>query len=547
MKSKTQFRDCATLQERWEWIESPEGQQILLNRPRIQELYRNGKLQVMIRDPHWISQLNVWLLIPENLASDGSPSPVDPHGFSPPPPIHPHPPLFGPPRHGSPHHHGPPPHGHHGPPPFGPPPHGPPFGQPPRSPPPFHPHHHHLQYPPIHAHPHPPTDYYHDHDHPPPHHHSEPHLFPPTHQQPPPPHLDHLHHHPHPPRSPPPIDHLPPFSPHFHHDHIHNHPPSSTQSLPPLQHPYPPLSPPPDHPHHLHHPLPPFHHHPPGGIPPFIPEAHAQILSYQFYSFTEAQKYDFMIHGYIVIPNAIPEPILEKALEYLQNRSVSGQANLAFQTEFSTEECIMDLFYKTPVQAMAESLFYGDKPHLPTQARQAQIAQRPPQGSIQSVFTTFGRRNTVVDGKRWHIDGLSQRNHSPFALLIGVSLSDQLTENCGNLSVFPGSHHTLLCFLKGFAAAGYLPEIAGQSDGPNAIELYENKPSLESPKQLLLKKGDVVLIHQKVAHRGENNASNQTRNMVYFRVASTKHFRAMEEGLNDLWIEYEGMSDVLHQ
>jgi hypothetical protein len=362
-----QFRDCLTYEERWEWLQSDFGQRVLSVRPRIHEAYVNGKLQMMIRDPHWIQQLNQWLIVANNSRFDRPVNAFDRASLR-----------------------------------------------------------------------------------------------------------------------------------------AHHSPASSTTAV---------------------------------------------------YPFSEAHKLDFLIHGYMAHPNLIPPEILDEAVNFLNNRNLED-SHRPFISDFTTEPAILNLFYKSQVHALADTLLYGANPHPPTVVRQAQIAQRPPQQQhhhpLGAIFGFSRAANAAVgmNGKKWHIDGLAQESHSPFSLLIGVALSDQFEENSGNLCVFPGSHHSLSPFLKEFVSKGYLRHLQlqpGQALGPNVFEEYLEKPSLESPTQLLLSKGDVVVVHQKVAHRGSPNYSKQTRNMIYFRVASHHHHlhSNTEENLDNIWLDFQGMKDVL--
>ena len=41
--------------------------------------------------------------------------------------------------------------------------------------------------------------------------------------------------------------------------------------------------------------------------------------------------------------------------------------------------------------------------------------------------------------EQWHIDGMKKRHLSPFQLLVGVALSAQPSDDCGNLAVWPGA------------------------------------------------------------------------------------------------------------
>ena len=95
----------------------------------------------------------------------------------------------------------------------------------------------------------------------------------------------------------------------------------------------------------------------------------------------------------------------------------------------------------------------------------------PQQGQGQGwlgMGSLFGGGNRGGDGggyynggKGWHIDGLPSGNFAMFSLLIGVALSDQTVEGCGNLGVFPGSHFELQPYIQRFAAFCEQRQLAG--------------------------------------------------------------------------------------
>ena len=131
------------------------------------------------------------------------------------------------------------------------------------------------------------------------------------------------------------------------------------------------------------------------------------------------------------------------------------------------------------------------------------------------------------------IDGMDKGDHSPFTLLVGVALSDQLDSFMGNLCVFPASHHEInqLCNRD---ATGH----------DNTISVIPNRPILKEPTQVLMRAGDVVLCHQKLAHRGGPNYSADIRLMVYFRISHRNHTELKRSALDNLWIEYEGIDNI---
>merc|ERR1712129_377537 len=73
----------------------------------------------------------------------------------------------------------------------------------------------------------------------------------------------------------------------------------------------------------------------------------------------------------------------------------------------------------------------------------------------------------------------------------------------------------------------------------------DSKLALASGQQILLKPGDAVLLHQKVAHRFGVNVSPHIRYQTYFRLKHVDHAQKLDDGslLNDLWVEFEALKD----
>ncbi|KAJ1416352.1 hypothetical protein B484DRAFT_401208 [Ochromonadaceae sp. CCMP2298] len=75
--------------------------------------------------------------------------------------------------------------------------------------------------------------------------------------------------------------------------------------------------------------------------------------------------------------------------------------------------------------------------------------------------------------------------------------------------------------------------------------LRASKPMLEEPVQVCMSAGDVVFAMHKVAHLGGPNYSPELRRMVYFRVSHQHLAQVKRRAMEDLWVEYEGMQEVL--
>jgi hypothetical protein len=219
------------------------------------------------------------------------------------------------------------------------------------------------------------------------------------------------------------------------------------------------------------------------------------------------------------------------------NDGTAGQS-----IQFSTTPALMDLLFCSGAWTLAQQLLGRSKVARP---RDVQVAVRPPEPALllKDPPRALFRNGVVDDGKRWHLDGMTKPGqHSPFSVLLGVALSDQNAGNlCGNLVVFPGSHLSLqpllaeklkngACSKEGFFPAGEMP--------------WPSKPDLGSGCALQMAAGDVVICHQKLAHRGGANGSAHMRYMAFFRLSHVRHddFASSGATVNDIWCEFEGLN-----
>lgn len=110
-------------------------------------------------------------------------------------------------------------------------------------------------------------------------------------------------------------------------------------------------------------------------------------------------------------------------------------------------------------------------------------------------------------------------------MLAGILMTDQLTENSGNLWVWPGTHlvHT-----------EYFRE-----HGPQLFCAYP-PIDLPTPQQVTGRAGDLLLAHYLLGHNiGGNDKSEQTRRALYFRISNADHVSHRNEFLQDTWLDYE--------
>ena len=104
-------------------------------------------------------------------------------------------------------------------------------------------------------------------------------------------------------------------------------------------------------------------------------------------------------------------------------------------------------------------------------------------------------------------------------------MTDQLTENAGNLWVWPGTH---------LSHAAYFRE-----HGPQMFCAYP-PIDLPEPEQVRGRAGDLLLAHYLLGHNiGGNYESEQTRRALYFRISAKDHASHRNEFLQDPWLDYE--------
>ncbi|ETV83067.1 hypothetical protein, variant [Aphanomyces astaci] len=214
---------------------------------------------------------------------------------------------------------------------------------------------------------------------------------------------------------------------------------------------------------------------------------------------TPSQLESFCREGYLVLPRAVPLPLVHDALRRINHElgkpgmmidgGVEGTAKLA--GNISNHPAILDLY--RPVHTAVESIV-GQGCVVPPLG--AQLALRFPE--LCAPYEPLGNE--------WHTDGMRQGKWNPFSLLVGIALSDTATsaEN-GNLLVFPRTHRTLHNMLQSPTDKEDLLRACVAAD--KAWGQGQHLPNLGPPLALKLSPGDVVLAHPKTAHRGGPNFS----------------------------------------
>jgi ectoine hydroxylase-related dioxygenase (phytanoyl-CoA dioxygenase family) len=130
-------------------------------------------------------------------------------------------------------------------------------------------------------------------------------------------------------------------------------------------------------------------------------------------------------------------------------------------------------------------------------------------------------------------NGVKEGTIANFTMLVGVYLSDVLTDFAGNLSVWPGSHHI---FEKHF-----------RENGPQS--LFNGMPKVELPPghQVKARAGDAVLCHYQLGHGVTPNVSPYVRYGIFFRLKHREHDANSMEVMTDIWKHWPGVHELLER
>lgn len=234
---------------------------------------------------------------------------------------------------------------------------------------------------------------------------------------------------------------------------------------------------------------------------------------------SDTQITEFAERGYIVIPRVVPDDVLDKAARRIDEVTAAEPApedkrgaHFHF-LETKNEPALIAPLTGTPAFGLAEDLAGHGALKVPWQV---QIALNIPPNPL--------------DPGGPHIDaGNPEPTDAPiratFTMLAGILMTDQLTENSGNLWVWPGTHLTHAAYFR--------------EHGPRMFCAYP-PIDLPEPEQITGRAGDLLLAHYLLGHNiGGNYASDATRRALYFRVSATGHTTRREEFLQDTWLEYE--------
>ncbi len=285
---------------------------------------------------------------------------------------------------------------------------------------------------------------------------------------------------------------------------------------------------------------------------------------------SDAQKRQFVADGYIVVKDAIPPAIRDRARELISEALPEDERRLLVPPDLATNPAVLSLFKDTP---LAEILRHEMGPF--PEVISCQVAVTPPgdtlggspgphvDGSwsgeipehaeeIDPVTTRpidaaryFGVNDDVRgtnDGQLW-IDPDRRISIGSYTALVGVALNDQTVPGNGQLAVIKGMHEDVEAVFRKQRDAGSVigpegidwPRIKVSESGrpymnglPDSIRrLAHERAQASWPEEqwpwpeltpVLLQAGDAVIAMHSCPHTPTPNFGPNPRMNVYFRI-----------------------------
>jgi hypothetical protein len=233
-------------------------------------------------------------------------------------------------------------------------------------------------------------------------------------------------------------------------------------------------------------------------------------------SLSREQLEQFVELGYIVVPNVIPEEVLnaaDAAIDELLKTKPPEEGHTGPHFMFhkwQEQPALAALLSDTPAFSLAEELTGDGALEFPWQVQTA--LTYPPY---------------IDDRGMPHVDGgMTRKADDPprtFTMLAGMFLTDQEGDSTGNLFVWPGTHRANAAFYR--------------EHGPDAFTPY---PDIKLPERVQVRgnRGDLLLQHYLLGHNVGDNTSDSVRRTVYFRLKRRGHDATWREILQNPWHDF---------
>ena len=250
---------------------------------------------------------------------------------------------------------------------------------------------------------------------------------------------------------------------------------------------------------------------------------------------TRRQKEQFVEHGFLHIPSAVPLNMVHAALRAI-NHSIgevgkTGANPNRYQADSHCHELrhtsvLTDVFNRTAVRNLTEDLLGPGNMQL---VEEVQIAARFPLASGVEASPIKGHLDATGTGTNGTPVGAYVRD---FTVIAVVYLVDVTAPYSGNFTVWPRSHIETRDY---FRRVGH--EVLSQGDP-------DIEPLTGEPVMLTGSAGDAFLCHHLIQHTGGPNLSPHVRHAVISRIKHRKVDELNFGGFTAMWHEWEGIADL---
>jgi hypothetical protein len=210
----------------------------------------------------------------------------------------------------------------------------------------------------------------------------------------------------------------------------------------------------------------------------------------------------------------------------LGGEDAANSRSAFFCSELLEAPVILDLYNKTPVMRIAESLM-GEGNVLPVE--RAKPYPRFPLPPGQDPPAIRGHLDGIGNGSNGMAKGVYRRGFTAFAV---IYLADVLEPYSGNFTVWPKSHRF---FEQYFQREGH----AVLANGMPRVELPEE------PVMITGKAGDLILAHHQIYHDACPNVSPNIRLAVIARLQHKECAQNEYAAFTDIWREWPGVQETL--
>ncbi|MFX0579402.1 phytanoyl-CoA dioxygenase family protein [Nocardia nepalensis] len=238
---------------------------------------------------------------------------------------------------------------------------------------------------------------------------------------------------------------------------------------------------------------------------------------------TLEQRKEFAERGYVVIPDVVPPDLIAAANAVVDEQinarpPVEGHVGVVYRfQQLEDAPVLAALLRDTSAFSLAESLIGAGELEFPD--------------TVQTALTYPPFRDAR---QKPHIDGGKGRKPGDppwtFSMLAGFFLTDQSTNDTGNLFVWPGTHRAHAQLFR--------------ERGPEAFTTY---PTVELPEVDMVRgrPGDMLLKHYLLGHNGGNNTGDSVRRTVYFRLRHRQHEATWDQALQDPWHDFAPLRELV--